>query len=196
MRPQASTRAARPAWDGKTVVCLASGPSLTAEDVQRARGFPVVVTNTTFRLAPWADILFGFDSRWWRAHIEEVRKTFEGRLISINGVADSKGIEQIFGAPWWTQYGNSGACAISIAMCAGASKVILLGFDCGFSPKGPKHWHGDHPKGLTNCLSVQKWPYQFGKVAEHAKRLKCQVINASRHTTLKCFERADVDSVL
>jgi hypothetical protein len=63
------------------VVCIASGPSLTAEDVERVRaaGHPVIVTNTTFRLAPWADVLFGMDSKWWKEYHKEVDSVFTGR---------------------------------------------------------------------------------------------------------------------
>src|SRR5262245_15095240 len=71
-------------WAGKTVVCIASGPSLIAEDCAKvkASGHPTIVTNTTFRMCPWAHVLFGFDSKWWLEYIAEVERTFHGALLT------------------------------------------------------------------------------------------------------------------
>lgn len=190
-----------PDWAGRTVVCLASGPSLIADDVAAVQlaGHPVVVTNTTFRIAPWADVLFGFDARWWREHIAEVRLTFKGRLMSGSLMAPKAGpVETLHAAPWFRRYGNSGACAVSIAVGAGAKRIVLLGYDCcrGRDSQRAWHWHGDHPNGISNCKSMAKWPYQFGKLADWAKGQGVQVINASRRTALVCFERSDLPSAL
>ena len=52
-------------------VCIASGPSLTPEDVQAVKEWrdagkgKVIVVNTTFRAAPWADAMFAMDAKWW-----------------------------------------------------------------------------------------------------------------------------------
>jgi len=188
----------RPAWGGLTVACLASGPSLTAEDCDAVRraGLPTVVTNTTFRLAPWADVLFGFDSAWWRAHREEVSRVFAGRLITVSQIAARYGVESLYGSPWFRQHGNSGTCAIALAVGAGARRVVLLGYDCGPGPGREMHWHGDHPKGLTNCASMGVWPAQFERVAKYARKAGCEVVNASRRTALKCFETVPLEQAL
>jgi len=54
-------------WPGATVACLASGPSLTRADVAlvRAQGLPTIVVNTTYQMAPWADVLYACDAKWW-----------------------------------------------------------------------------------------------------------------------------------
>lgn len=176
---------------------MASGPSLTVEDCDAARGNVGIVTNTTFRLAPWADVLFGFDSRWWRAHIDEVRKIgFSGRLISVSQVAGNLGVETTYGSTWFRGGGNSGASAIALALAGGAAKIVLLGFDCSKGKAGQSHWHGDHPKGLSNCLSMPRWPAQFARVAAEAQLRGVPVLNASRHTALKCFQRVELAKAL
>lgn len=191
-------KAEAPAWHGRTVVCIASGPSLTSADCEavRAAGHPVIVTNTSFRLAPWADVLFAFDSRWWLEHIAEVREGFPGKLVTVSQVVSNLGVATAFGAPWFKQFGNSGACAISLAMGGGAKRVVLIGYDCGKGPRGEAHWHGNHPPKLSNCASIARWPAMFARVAEEAKRQHVQVINASRATTLECFERMDLSEAL
>lgn len=188
--------AARPDWAGRTVVCIASGPSLTQEDCNATKGHPTIVTNTSFRMAPWADIVFGFDSRWWRSHIAEVREVFSGRLISASQVAVNLGVESTFGSDWFRQYANSGACAISIAIGAGASKVVLLGFDCQNGPNGEKHWHGSHPAGLSNCASMARWSDVFKRVSADAKAQGVPVLNATRRTALKCFQKVELTEAL
>lgn len=189
-------RAARPDWSGRTVVCIASGPSLTAADCEAARGHPAIVTNSSFRLAPWADILFGHDSRWWKAHIEEVKASgFAGRLLTASPVGGNLGLETTHHAHWLRSYPNSGAAAIGIAVAAGAAKVVLLGFDCGFTG-GKKHWHADHPAGMTNCQSIGAWPKHFGNVAKDAAKAGVKVLNASRETALRCFPRVELTEAL
>jgi hypothetical protein len=190
--------AQRPDWKGRPVVCIASGPSLTQEDCDavHAAGMPTIVTNTTFRRAPWADMLFGFDSKWWREHLPEVRQVFRGRLVSASQIASNLGVESTFCVPWFRQYANSGACAISMALAGGASRIVLLGFDCQNGPNGEKHWHGDHPVGMSNCLSMPKWSQVFRRVAEDARSHGVPVFNATRSTALRWFERQSLERAL
>jgi len=187
----------RPQWDGRTVVCIASGPSLTAEDCAavRAAGHLVVVTNTTFQLCPWADALFGFDLKWWKHYHAEVAAAFAGRRFTASRVAGNYGAEVLAGALWFRGYRNSGACAVSLAMGAGAARVVMLGYDVGFF-KNRRHWHGDHPNGMENATSVVDWDRQFQILAKDAARRGVPVINASRRTRLTCFPTGDLETVL
>lgn len=187
----------RPEWAGRTVVCIASGPSLTPEDCEtvHASGHPVIVTNTTFRLAPWADVVFGFDSIFWRVYHKEISANCTGRFISPAQMASKYGVETTYGTTWFTGFSNSGACAISLAVAGGAKTVVLIGFDCQ-KTGGRTHWHGDHPKGLSNAQSIAEWPKRFSQVAKYANSKGCRVINASRETALKCFERRPLDEAL
>lgn len=179
-----------------TVVCIASGPSLTADDVElvRATGLATIVTNTTFRIAPWATVLMGYDEKWWRVHHKEVAASFGGHRVS--GMVDCKH----FGARSlkvlsFKPFGNSGAAAISLAVLAGSRRVVLLGYDCQHTG-GKAHWHGDHPAPLGNAGSVAKWPEKFRQVAAYARRRGCTVVNATRDTALDMFERAPLEEAL
>jgi hypothetical protein len=181
-----------PDWKGRTVVCLASGPSLTQADVDLVRlsGHPTVVTNTTFRMAPWADMLFGFDARWWATkdpatgltHAQESARDFAGRRITKSQLG--------------TTYGISGTCAIAMAVHGGAARIILLGFDSTFGPKGERHWHGNHPGGLGNCASIARWPGHFKRTKRMADAAGVRILNCSRRTALDCFERVPLEQAL
>jgi hypothetical protein len=177
-------------WHGQTVVCMASGPSLCTEDCElvRSAGVPCIVTNTTFQLAPWADVLFGVDGAWWARYHEEVDATFSGARMTTSQQAVRYGAANIGVKPWFRNYGNSGACAVSLAVVAGAKTVVLLGYDVQ-KTGGRTHWHGDHPANMSNARSIKAWPGKFAQLARYAKKQNCRVVNASRETALKCFQR-------
>ena len=186
-----------PAWKGRTIVCIASGPSLTMEDCDLVRqsGLPVIVTNTTFRLCPWADALFAFDVKWWAEYHEEVHRIFGGLKYTYSNAAIKYGAQSVINEGWFQSFSNSGACAIALGIASGASKIILLGYDCQ-KTNGKTHWHGDHPEHLSNAATLKKWPAQFSNVGIAAKIKAVQIINASRETALTCFERARLEDVL
>lgn len=183
-------------WKGQTVICIASGPSLTQDDCTTAleSGHPAIVTNTTFRLCPWADVLFGFDSAWWREYRAEVDATFKGAKLTLS--SGNIGIESLYREGWFFRgCGNSGGAAISLAVAGGAKRVVLLGYDCQ-KTGGKVHWHGDHPKKMSNAKSIAKWPEQFAAVAKLAKKAGTEVVNCSRETALTCFERMELSEAL
>lgn len=186
----------RGCWEGRTVICIASGPSLTQEDCEacRASGHPVIVSNTTFRLCPWADVLFAFDYKWWREYGKEVESVFKGARVCCSPIR-SHGVQMLHHEKWFQHFHNSGASSISLAVAAGAKRVILLGFDCQ-KTGGKTHWHGDHPKSLGNARSIGNWPKQFKNVATYASQSLVEVLNCSRETALKCFTRVNLEEVL
>lgn len=187
-------------WD--RVVCLASGPSLTPEDVELVRQWRiadappgerrgVIAVNTTFRLAPWADALFAMDRTWWNQYVDEVNETFLGQRFSNNGhIARMKTTHVKI-----TSYGNSGAAAVSLAASANAKQIILLGYDCKYSDTGARHWHGDHPRGLGNAARIDQWAVKFERLAKE-QGVGREIVNASRDTALTCFPRVRLEDVL
>lgn len=184
-------------WKGQTVACLASGPSLTVEDCEtvHAAGVPTIVTNTTFLRAPWADVLFAFDCRWWELYAAEVREKFKGECLAWCPGSGRQGVTSLYRAQWFRNFHNSGACALSLAIVSGASRVVMLGYDCQ-ATNGETHWHGDHPKKLGNARSMSKWPLHFKGIARYAEQQKVKVLNASRVTALTNFPRISLADAL
>lgn len=179
-----------PDWRGRTVVCIASGPSLTPADCETARasGHPTAVTNTTFRMCPWASLLYAFDRTWWNRYIEEVRNVFAGLLFCESAHLVRRDIRSARLFPGFRAFGNSGASMVSLAIAAGARRLILIGYDCQLTD-GKSHHHGDHPAGLQNCDSMPRWPGKFARLSRYAESKGAEVINASRATALECFPR-------
>jgi hypothetical protein len=177
----------------KEAVCIASGTSLTKEDVEKVRVWQqkkpddrlVIVTNETYRIAPFANILYACDAKYWNIHLSRIKQHFKGDLATHchHGAltrARSK------------DFRNSGANAISLAAFLGCEKIYLLAFDC--SIKNGFHWHGEHAKGLSNCKSIASWKGIFENVATEFKDKK--IINMSRQTELVCFKKGELEKCL
>lgn len=150
-------------------------------------GRGVIVVNTSFRIAPWADVLYAMDRAWWREYQDEAAEVFTGRFWSP--LPNLPGVKK---AP--TKHTrNSGAGAIALAAHLGAQRIIMLGYDCQRT-NGMAHWHGNHPKGLGNAGSLPKWPAQFAKLADELDGT--DVVNASRETALTIFPRVALEEAL
>jgi hypothetical protein len=189
---------------------LASGPSLTEEDVALVKRWKekqidrtVCVVNTTFRAAPWADVLYACDRQWWDAYGSELSE-FKGKRYCYAQGGERWGATRIVGhqggglcnRPGEIRTGgNSGHQAIHLAYNLGATRIILLGFDMGHSA-GKSHWHGNHPRGLGNGGNFRQWIDWMGLLAKDLKGKGVEVINCSRTTKLECFKKADPSSVL
>lgn len=179
------------------MACIASGPSLTPEDCETVRqaGIPTIVTNTTWKLVPWADALFAFDSKWWAMYHAEVVAGFKGAMVTCAPGRRFEGVQSLHSLSWYRHFNNSGAGAVSLAIVAGAKRVVMLGYDCQ-KTGGKTHWHGDHPAALGNARSLDRWPLHFKNVARFAKEKRVEVINASRQTALTHFERSTLEEAL
>ncbi len=128
-------------WLGLTVVCIASGPSLMVADADLAQPFRTIVVNTTFRAAPWADIVYSNDEDFYEAYLPEIRdkvtehaqlwcgheRATELGLLHIPFDKKSQGLHPAHDRITWG--GNSGFAAIGLAHKLGATTIILLGYD-------------------------------------------------------------------
>lgn len=121
-------------------------------------------------------------------HREEVTRDFRGSVLTP--AVGVHGIEKVKFTP---PVQNSGVAAIALAQQFQARRVVMLGFDCQKAGR-LVHWHGDHPAGLGNAGSMDKWPAQFAALANRAGSM--QVINASRVSALTCFPRAELEEAL
>lgn len=192
------------------IVCIASGPSLTQEDVDRCFGQRVIVVNDNWKKAPWAEVLYACDWAWWREYLPAVRRGFGGRLVSQRGGNEpiqsdfcrKHGIEQYplvkkkgLGKDHIRAGGNGGHQALNLAYLLGGRRIILLGYDMQ-KTGGKFHWFGDHPRTLRNPSAINKWARNFNHIANDMKREGVEVINATRETALDCFPRMPIDEAL
>lgn len=198
-------------WPGATVAILASGPSLSVEQCEAIHRWrdasPVmrkaIAINTTFQRALWADMLYACDVTWWERYYHEVVDSFGGVLWTQDAKArDRFGIRYIESSPapglgkspgLIHQGQNGGYQAINLAYHAGATRLILLGFDMQGS-----HWHGDHPLPLTNPKPYLFEAYRknFGPMARDLQAAGISVVNCTPGSALTAFPQADLLTTL
>lgn len=189
-----------PDWRGQTVLIAASGPSQRKEDLQAARGrCKVVVINDTYKLAPWADVLYACDLLWWQ---KKGADGFAGLKVIGKGEfpgTHTMGVEIVSHMLWHGRAvgggGNSGFQALNMAVLWGAKRVILTGYD--YQDPG-NHWFGKHPPGMSqaNAGAVSGWLSCMTQEAPKLMKRGVKVINCTRQTALTCFPRMRLQEAL
>lgn len=174
-------------------ICLSSGPSLNDHDCDLAQksGLPVIAVNSSWKMAPWCQHIYAGDHHWWQTNREAI--TSKASLwCGTETTAQRYGIKQ-FKSPLNGGF-NSGQRAILLAFFLGASKVILLGYDC--SIRNGLHWHEDHGNGLKNPdrSSVLRWRGEFERVRQLYG--ESRITNCSRFTELTIFPQRDLEEEL
>ena len=174
--------------------CIASGPSLTAEDCETVRktGVDVMAVNNSWEMAPFCDYIYAGDYKWWATHINHIALPAEKWTCS-------KKARQKFGIRYHQAGGsfNSGMRAIQWGIAQGYRGIALLGYDC--SVENGLHWHGPHTEELLknpNKKKVGKWHEQFARAARQAERYGVEVFNCSRKTDLTCFPKITLETAV
>jgi hypothetical protein len=192
-------------FPGQTIVCLGGGPSLSRVDVEACRGRArVVCVNDAIRLAPWADVLYAADARFWMSHQET--KLFTGLKFGLQpciGRADVTvlrntgrlGLE--LDPTGLRTGGNSGYQAIGLANHLGASTIILLGYDMR-RIRGRAHWFGSHVSPLHDPSESQlvTWRAHFATLVGPLTDLGITIVNATPDSALTCFPQRPLRDAL
>ncbi|HOW94937.1 MAG TPA: hypothetical protein PLF91_10655, partial [Mycolicibacterium fallax] len=206
-----------PDWKGETAVILASGPSMTREQAEAVRGKcrAIAVNNQGIdtdcdgvrvpALAPWADVLYAADAKWWR-HYHDRSLKFAGRKVTIRDTLPwpevyslKQSSEHAIFDPRPTHLvsgGNSGYQALHLAVHLGATRIVLLGFDMKNGRLGRRHWFGNHPGKLDSRGNFTGWLRAFDKLAGVLKQMNIEVVNCTPDTALRAFRRAPLSEVI
>ena len=191
-----------PDWTGETVVIVASGPSASEAPIEQARGrAKVIVINSSWRLAPWADVLFACDYAWWKVTTDW--RDLPARKMTVDRRAHEEfGIQYVhamkpddrlylepIGTVGWG--GNSGFHALNLAVQFGPARIALVGYD--MQLKGGLHWHGAHPAGMTNpkAGNVERWRRAVDNAAKVIPA-GIEVVNCSAVSALTAYRKVDL----
>ena len=195
-----------PMWEGRTVAILASGPSMSPAVAAAVAHLPRIAINSTYRLAPDADVIYAADARWWNANPEAM--SCPGILASIEhtpGKRSKETPEAVRVLRYTGRSGfdphpgclrtqtNSGAQALQIAVHARAARVLL----CGFDMRGG-HWHGQHAPALGNpdAEAFAKFRSAFRNLASALAPTGVSIINCTPGSALDCFPREPLADAL
>jgi hypothetical protein len=197
-----------PCWPGATAVIVAGGPSTKDVPIERARHVAHVITiNTSWQLAPWAEVLYGCDYAWWNS--VNGCPEFAGLKLSadVRAIRDEWGVKKIdlkrgdntiqFDTPGIVGWGsNSGFHSLNLAIQFGCSKILLVGYDMRLD--GGLHWFGSHPKGLNNpsVSNIAIMRHAVDGVAKSIADRGIRVINCSPVSVLENYEKMDFAEAL
>lgn len=195
-------------WSGDVCALIASGPSVTKEDVDKLQGrCRVAVVNNNHELAPWADLLYAADGRWWEKYPKA--RNFGGLKVTPDApTAKRYGLHHVnllderdtdsdrisVDRPGMlARGGNSAFQLLNLVTQFGVRRQIWLGFD--FTGE---HWHGKHPEPLRNPKpqTLEKWRKRFDAQADLLKSLGVDVVNASADSALTAYQKLDVSAAL
>lgn len=176
----------------KTFICIASGPSLTEKDCVLASGsgYPIIAVNSSWRAVQDCNHIYAADFLWWVHYHDSL-------VTSAELWTQSKRANIRFGVKLFQPSDsgpfNSGQRAIQLAAHLGASRVILLGYDCTLA--NGSHWHGNHPATMHNPVQreVGRWHADFSSLVKLLPDV--EIINASRKTALTCFPITTAEAI-
>lgn len=188
-----------------TIICAASGPSLTAEQAATCQGFDVLAVANAVQLFPRARWLYASDRGWWDHYHDDVRAIYGGPCYTISGHAAHRYGLMLLRSTSRPEYckrvgqisngANSGHCAMNLAAHLGARRIVLIGYDFAHSG-GRAHFFGDHPEGMRNASNPALWLANMAKLAPGLAQAGIEVVNCSGHSAIDCFPRADLAQTL
>lgn len=181
-----------------TFTILASGTSLprTLKKAKITGATTVITVNSSWRMAPWADIHYSNDHDWWA--FEKMEGT--GKRMCGYPFGEVPGTDQSYKydkkqldlcGPNLVWGGNSGTAAISLAVKLGARRIYLFGYDM----QGLTHWHGDHHPSIRKDFNFPMWISRLNRVAVSARRIGVEILNCSDNTSLTCFRKIKASEV-
>lgn len=157
---------------------------------------------------PWADKLYGCDSKWWHHHNGtdfdgEKWSTHADRGNDKREVADQYGVNLVRGClndeagfstdPALIHYGNnSGYQAINLAILLGSPYIVLVGFNMS-RPGGKGHFFGDY-EDLYNQPEYEKWVPQFDRAARLLEGTV--IVNATPDSAINCFPKMKLERAI
>ena len=182
--------------------------------------------NLAYSIGPWIDFCFFGDSGFYLHHkqhlvpwpgikvscaprfAERDDRDPEGIKFMSKDSRKRSGISMDRGKVAWNQ--NSGAASISLAAQLGVKRIVLIGFDMSLDTGGTSHWHGYHReikgnpenrRGIRRKGTLKGPPFNrhlrgFPVIAEDAKKLGIEILNASPNSAITEFKKVRLRDVL
>lgn len=198
-----------PDWSTEKCIIVAGGPSASSAAVEEAKALAkVIAINTSWKLAPWADVLYGCDHAWWaKANgapeflglkvTQDPRASFkkEWGIHLVRTDRSAKGLVlKPHGRIGWG--GHGGFHCINLAIQFGAKTIALVGYD--MRVDHGIHWHGRHPQGLNNPMAdtMARWRQHLDALAPKFEDIGVKIINCSEISALQAYPKMTLAEAL
>lgn len=199
----------------KTVMAKSKWPSEYSPYLKAIHDKHIIGVNNAYQIGNWIDVLFFGDCSWYNVH-RSALIDFPGLKLTCCNRFESKaydktnrikylqrdkthkrGISNDKSKVSWNN--NSGAASISVAAHLGVKKIILLGFDMTMDKNSKySHFHGSHrkPSDIIKSPPFQRHLKGFPAIAEDAKNMGIEIINASPKSEIDLFPRMSIKELL
>lgn len=165
----------------------------------------VIGINAAFLFGDWVDILFFGDEIFWRNYRDKIDefpnqvitccesfKDYMGKINYFTRVREkSLGISDKPGTVAWNY--NSGCAALSVAVQAGAKRIVLLGYDM-TGDVGKSHFHSEY-FWQNRTPSYELHLRGMAAIARDAKELGVEILNASPVSVIKQFKKININQL-
>jgi hypothetical protein len=194
-----------------------SPPSVYSPFMEAIHDKHVIGVNMAYRIGDWIDMVVFGDGGFF-LYEQNNLAIFPGLKVSCHPDArseiwvkylsrDTSKPNGLSGNPTMVSWnGNSGAAAINVAVHTGAARIILLGFDLNVIPNKTQHWHDLYKRGTINsndqrrirkvAATFERHLSGFPVIAEDAKKLGVEIINANPDSAINCFPKFTVKELL
>lgn len=194
------------------MVIIATGPSVTQDDVDRVRraqasdACRVMAIKESWQRAPWADVLYGCQRQCWDRI--DGAKGFAGLKVccmpdAAQQYPDVHWVEAeivdngLSLDPARIRTGqNSGFQCINLAVLFGASRILLLGFDFKSGQGGQQHWFPNSARKAITHHNYPAWLQAAQTLPPALARAGVTVLNCSPGSALSCFPRSTIAQTL
>lgn len=210
------------------MVCIACGPSLTLEQLEMIRAarerdaIRVIVVNDNYLVAPWADLCYFADRKWWLWHTQGIAKrwpwvsfsaeqvraawaAFRGQKVTINHatiasepglfILQQGGVDGLSSDPKAIRTGqNSGFQVLQIAALSGGRPIPLVAYDMRFHG-GRSHAHDGHPDKVAEG-AYREYARAFRTVETPLQQAGIKVVNCTPGSMIRAFPQEDLARVL
>lgn len=197
-----------PDWLGETAFIIGGGTSVTPDMIASIKGRKVIAINSSYMAAPWADILFFADARWWTREREvnkRLTETFAGVIATTSKNSKTSRLHvlrQVVPPPGITTKRDS-VClertsltaAMNICFHKGAARIVLLGADNRDGDDGRVHHHSEYP-WVRHRLTWDVKQRQLGLTAADLEKAGIEVLNCSPISTLPFWPKPSLADVL
>lgn len=205
-------------WVDAAVVIIGGGPSITPQQIEivataqdEKRCKVIAINDASFLLAPWADVMYAADPRWWEWHKnDKVLNEFGGERssIQIENYKHPSDVHIIRNAdypnhsdglstnPCAIRTGSNGGWqALNIAILAGTRNIYLLGYDGGTNKEGKSHFHKGH-KVPTPAQAYAHYKRSFTAAENDIRDAGVLVVNCNLASHIDTFPKSDIGKFL
>lgn len=193
-------------WAGFGAVAIAGGPSLTDDHlalIARARpAWKVAVVNNVVDRAPWADLLYASDQKWWDTYAPDfagLKVTRDPRQLRADVAYIPSVPKPGFSlAPHVIHEGHHGGYQlVNILLLLGCHPIVLVGYDYRLLDDR-LHSYPDHRPPMANptAASLQAWAALFEATRPMLAQAGVSILNATPGSALPTFPMVELATVL